>query len=328
MKSECKMCSCFEGRWLLLLTVVFALSACSNSPASKQGMTPFLLAAKAGDIEQMKSALTEGADLDETSAYGWTALMFAAWQGHADVVEMLLDAGANPNLVSSRIAKNTQAPLEKTTALAQALENDHFTVARLLMNRGATADAVSVAIAGGLEDLSILKEMHAAGAKLSDNYGNLYHSSPMRMACQQGRLVNVQWLVAQGVEPGLSDLKVAIGRGHFEIVKYFLESDSDLVAFSKQAISEAFVFAATLRSSPDPEANLQIIDYLLGQGADPGFRPDSGQVKGKTAVEFLNKKCLLAKELIEKNRYGAPQQAADQAWLDHMKSVIRIIEPL
>jgi ankyrin repeat protein len=92
--------------------------------------------------------------------------MFASWKGLEEVVELLLDAGANPNLVSARIAKNTQAPLPETTALAQALENKHFSITRLLLARGAIADPVSIAIAGGLDDLSVLKAMHAAGAKI------------------------------------------------------------------------------------------------------------------------------------------------------------------
>lgn len=316
-----------RSSYLGLLSLVLGLSGCSKSSGLKQGMTPLLLAASAGEAGKVQMALSEGTPVNETSGYGWTALMFAASQGHEDVVELLLDVGADPNHVSDWVAKNTQAPLPRTTALAEALDNGHVSIARRLLARGAQADSVAVAIAGGLEDLSLLQQMHASGEKLTDNPGNLYHYSPMREACQSGRLANVQWLFEQGVPVDVNDLKAAIGPSHFDIVKLLVQEGTAQYWLSQQKISEAFVFAATKRNpGPDPEMNLKIIDYLLAQGADTQFRPDNGLVKGRTAVEFLKQKCLLAEELIEKNRYGPRQQAADQAWLDHMEAVILLIE--
>lgn len=318
---------CLGSLYLVILPLALGLSACSKSPESEQGMTPLLLAAKAGETQKVKAALSEGAQVNETSAYGWTALMFAAWQGHEDVVKLLLDTGADPNHVSKWVAKNTQAPLPETTALAQALKNKHLSIARLLLERGAEADSVAVAIAGGLEDLSLLQQMHASGSQLSDNPGNMYHYSPLREACRNGRLTNVQWLLELDVPADFNDLKAAIGQSHFDIVQLLVEAGVSSGWFSPQTLSEAFVFAATKRNpGPNPELSLKIVEYLLAQGADPQFRPDSGEVKGKTAVEFLKQKCLLAKELIEKNRFGAKQQAGDQAWLDHMESVVQLIE--
>ncbi len=312
---------------LLFMAAAIGVSACSKLSESKQGMTPLLLAARAGQVEELHKALSLGASVDEKSAYGWTALMFAAWKGHEDVIEILLDAGANPNLVSERVAKNTQAPLLETTALAQALENGHLSIARVLLARGATPDSVSVAIAGGLEDLSLLQQMHASGAKLSDNPGNMYHYSAMREACHHGRISTVRWLTEQGVSADVNDLKSAVGRGHFDLVQFLVQPAEGAPRYSQQALSETFIFAATSRNpGPDPKERLRIIEYLLDQGADRQFRPDSGEVKGRTAVEFLTEKSNLARELIEKNRYGEAQRAADQAWLDHMESVIQLIE--
>ena len=131
----------------------------------------------------------------------------------------------------------------------------------------------------------------------------------------------------QGVSADVNDLKSAVGQSHFDLVRFLIQSGEGGSRFSQQALSEAFVFAATKRNpGPDPGERLRIIEYLLDQGADRHFRPDSGEVKGRTAVEFLTQKSRLARELIEKNRYGERQQAADQAWLDHMQSVIQIVE--
>lgn len=315
-----------RGVYFFLILLALGFSACSRPTGSGEGMTPLLLAARAGEASNVQAALASGASVNETSAYGWTALMFAAQQGNTEVVELLLNAGANSNAASTWVAKNTQAPLPETTALAEAIAAGHVSIARRLLAHGAQADAVSIALAGGLEDISLLKQMHVSGAQISDNPGNLYHYSALREACQNGRMANVQWILEQGVPATLGDLKAAIGQGHFDIVQILVQEGASSGAFSRMIISEAFVHAATIRNwGPDPEANLQIMEYLLAQGADPHYRLEKGEVGGRTAVEFLEKKCLLARDLIEKNRFGPKQQAADRAWLEHMESVIDLI---
>jgi ankyrin repeat protein len=316
-----------RGLFFFLILLAMGFSACSRPTGSSEGMTPLLLAARAGEASNVQAVLARGASVNETSAYGWTALMFAAQQGNTEVVDLLINAGANPNAVSTWVAKNTQAPLPETTALAEAIKAGHVSIARRLLSHGAQADAVSIALAGGLEDLSLLKHMHVSGAQISDNPGNLYHYSALREACQNGRLANVQWILEQGVPATLGDLKAATGQGHFDIVQVLVEEGVSSGAFSPSILSEAFVHAATIRNwGPDPEANLNIIEYLLAQGADPHYRLEKGEMAGRTALEFLERKCLLAQDLIKQNRYGPKQQAADRAWLEHMESVIDLIK--
>jgi ankyrin repeat protein len=63
-------------------------------------MTELMTAAYAGDLEQVKQLLAAGADVNATDETGWTALMKACYnaeqkRGFADVVQVLIDAGAN-----------------------------------------------------------------------------------------------------------------------------------------------------------------------------------------------------------------------------------------
>ncbi|RLN98402.1 hypothetical protein BBJ28_00013021 [Nothophytophthora sp. Chile5] len=51
--------------------------------------------AKEGNVGGVKQALLIGADMESTDENGWTSLLFAAWVGHKDVVELLLDQGAS-----------------------------------------------------------------------------------------------------------------------------------------------------------------------------------------------------------------------------------------
>lgn len=51
--------------------------------------------AQAGDKEHVRRALSESAQANQTSSYGWTPLSLASGHGHTDIVNMLIKAHAN-----------------------------------------------------------------------------------------------------------------------------------------------------------------------------------------------------------------------------------------
>lgn len=53
------------------------------------------LAARNGDLEGVKEALKNGADLEAKESYGDTALNLAAENGHLEIVKYLIETGAN-----------------------------------------------------------------------------------------------------------------------------------------------------------------------------------------------------------------------------------------
>jgi ankyrin repeat protein len=55
----------------------------------------FLNAAKSGDAQILEKFIEAGVDLDDTDANGNTALIFATMAGHLQIVNLLLDAGAD-----------------------------------------------------------------------------------------------------------------------------------------------------------------------------------------------------------------------------------------
>ncbi len=58
-------------------------------------------AARTGNLEGVKKELDAGVDVNAATAYQSTALCFASDRGHEDVVRLLLERGANPNVKDS-----------------------------------------------------------------------------------------------------------------------------------------------------------------------------------------------------------------------------------
>ena len=61
------------------------------------GSTPFLFAARSGDVESARRLLDAGADVHDTTADGNTAIVIAAHSGHGLLVRVLLESGADVN---------------------------------------------------------------------------------------------------------------------------------------------------------------------------------------------------------------------------------------
>jgi len=66
---------------------------------SGDGVTPLMYAAKLGDLRSVNILLKAGAKIDlQDPLLGWSALHYAAANGQDDIYQVLLSAGANPNL--------------------------------------------------------------------------------------------------------------------------------------------------------------------------------------------------------------------------------------
>ena len=83
-----------QGKWknLLITIAAAALVGCSNAEDDIS-----IQAAKNGNIELVKSALDNGANVNAKYSDGWTALHQSALYGRKDVVELLITKGANIN---------------------------------------------------------------------------------------------------------------------------------------------------------------------------------------------------------------------------------------
>ncbi|KAL8278906.1 hypothetical protein RQP46_008777 [Phenoliferia psychrophenolica] len=99
-------------------------------------MTPLYIASSQGHIEVVDRLLNAGAGVDVTWDDGMTALHLASWEGTSEVVERLLKAGADPDS-KLRLSEmdGGDTPLHKASA------RGNYEVVEHLLKAGAAADS-------------------------------------------------------------------------------------------------------------------------------------------------------------------------------------------
>ena len=85
------------------------------------GFTPLLFAARVGDLASARLLAASGADVNEVTPDGASALAVAALSGHGAVGAFLLDHGADPNAAGGGYAPLHAAILQRDPLLAEAL---------------------------------------------------------------------------------------------------------------------------------------------------------------------------------------------------------------
>jgi uncharacterized protein len=94
------------------------------------GETALMFAARVGDLESARLLVAAGANVDDRDAWGVSATALAAHAGHEDVVECLLEKGADPNAAHAGFS-----------ALHVAIMRRDEKMVRALLTHGADANA-------------------------------------------------------------------------------------------------------------------------------------------------------------------------------------------
>src|SRR5262249_10813392 len=99
--------------------------------------TALMWAAADGHASVVRLLIKAGADLHVRLKSGFTALLFAARDGRIDAVRALLEAGTDANEAIQTERGGGKAPVNGTSALMLAVENGHCERAAALLAAGA-----------------------------------------------------------------------------------------------------------------------------------------------------------------------------------------------
>lgn len=197
--------------------------------------TALMRAAEGGNINQVRALLQSGADVNEASGLGHTALMLAAGRDHLEIVQTLLGAGANPNAIMfGRYGIHGWAWM-----FAMNRCNKHW--------------------------LEMTEAILAAGVEL--NPKTIYRS-PLVHAIHEHDVVIIETLLKKGANPNLADsetgetlLMFAAKYSTPEVVQALIEGGADVNARNKSGQT-----ALTLADTKDNLRRREIVSLLKRRG--------------------------------------------------------------
>ena len=109
--------------------------------ADNKGQTPLHVAAMSGNVEVMDALVDAGADVKAVDDQGWTALFFAAFSGMVDAVERMLGYEVPDERDGRRQFLLDHRDKKKNTPLLIAAECGHIDVMKTLVKLGADINA-------------------------------------------------------------------------------------------------------------------------------------------------------------------------------------------
>ena len=207
-------------------------------------------AALDGDFDEVQRQLDAGVGVNEESSTGLTPLHYAASSGHNDIVELLIERGANVNATDSG---------KGATPLDYAHWRDHEEVIETLNAHNAQRE-------------------HEKGGK------GIGQSSLIHDAALDGDIDEVQRQLDAGVDPNLKNSKgatplfYAVYGGHLEIVELLITRGADVnaVYLNNSVLDQA-------HSYDDQE----MVELLEAHGAEVADKV-SGKGDGKGKSAFLS----------------------------------------
>jgi len=259
-----------------------------------EGVTSLMISAKSGDITNVERIIREGDYLDDQSDYGWTALMFASWQGKENVVRLLVEAGADIDVVSGKIAPRffaTSGGYPETSAIYEAISNQHYSIALYLLDKGVSLNANALAVAGARGTPELLKRLVNSGTQVNTVSDSEFYRTPLSAAARHGQIENMDWLLENGADPNLqlphtSNLLQAVRGLQPQAVTVLLEAGAEIDAVIGSQKTTALREAIYTYSNGNHGQKIQIVEILLKNGADSHYRPDE---HSRTLIEQINK---------------------------------------
>jgi len=287
----------------------------SDSSDMSRVTTLMLQAVENEDVEEVKRQLAPGA-----RAYSEKALLLATAKGNIEIVEALVESGADANWVNE----------DGRTALMIVAGTGRDDIATLLVEKG-RAD-VELNDRQGRSPLSLAAERgHIYTVNLLINQGSIIDSkdelgrSPLSYAAENGNASVVELLVQRGADVNLKDrhgrspLSLAAQKGHWEVVEQILNYGAYIDREDDH--EQTALYVASARGSET------VVELLLDKGAKVDVKNRDGETALLAAVKYGHRavvNMLLAKGAVPSITTKLGQTAFDAATIRDEAAAIRV----
>jgi len=197
---------------------------------------PLHKAVARGNIEQVKSLISKGVDVNARNENGVTPLYYAAKYGRQEVAELLIIKGAHVNVKEDGWG---------TTPLNWTTRGDHRNLAELLIANGANVNSKGHYGWTPLHDTARHGARHTAelllakGADISakGQLAGMPAGTPLHIAADEGHKEVAELLIAKGADVNTKDirwytpLQRAANKGHRDLVELLIAKGADVSSF-------------------------------------------------------------------------------------------------
>lgn len=228
-------------------TAAFGLVSRRQAPNDGGGITPLVYAARANSIESVKTLLAAGADINQTTNYGWSPLLVATQNRYYKLGAFLIDHGADVNLTN----KGNWTPLYLATD-NRNIESGDYPVRKPDMDH---LEFIKLLIAKGANVNARIKDSTETRTVFTNQWLDENGATAFLRASQSGDIELMKLLLAHGADPKIDTvlhvtaLQVAAGIGWVEGITY----------------------------EWSPEATYKACQMLLDLGLDPNAQADTGR---------------------------------------------------
>lgn len=282
----------------------------------------FFRAADTGDVDTLRAILDTGADIEQETIRGWTALTMAVVERHIEAVKLLLSKGAS---VSHRV--------KSLPPLVHALIKGGIEITDLLVEHGACLKSVSSKDQKNALHWAASEGLPEAVEYFLDKGLDIEGKSkrgctPLIFAADCGFSKVAELLLERGAnldsrsENGGNALIWSACHNHVDTAKVFLDKGVDINAVDNFGHSALFLAAHF--------GHLEMVNFLLEQGADANIL--SNDPKGMTVMQAATCEAhpMVVQRLIDHGcdpeiKTARGDTALDMALMDRREEVIPVL---